>query len=177
MDTFGTLLTTEHLGDLLFLVAFFLGQCVWVFICAAAAIRNQNNPLRTRWEYVQLNWDILAIRFLFEAILIYMPWRHIGPQDILKFFGQTWQWPFAGSSGPGMYFVLGIAADSLFNAVSKSKKLPSWLTQWIQEKVPQITTGKLVGKVETKTKFTPADESQPTTETSTEMPVVEPPKE
>lgn len=173
MTTFAMLISTEHLGDLLFWIAFLVGQCVWVFICACAAIRSKTNPLKRRVDYVKLNWDILAIRFFFEALLIFFPWRHIGPQDILKFFGQTWQWPFGSSTGPGVYLVLGVAADSLFNAVSKSKKLPEWLRQWIQEKVPQVPM-EIVANVETKTTITPVDQDQPITETTTTTPVVAP---
>src|ERR1700682_4217263 len=98
-------------GDIAYWFVFFLGQCLWVLVCAAAAIRSKHNPIKTRRAYLGANWDIFLGRFAVE-ILFFVIWRHVGLNDILKYAGQGFRVPFEGGGGPVAAFFLGFGADS-----------------------------------------------------------------
>jgi len=98
MKTIGTLLTPEHRGDIGYWLVFFLGTCVWLLVCAGAAIRSKHNPLKSRWAYVQMNWDIFLIRQI-PDLIIYTIWRHVNLNDVLAALHLPWQLGISGESG------------------------------------------------------------------------------
>jgi hypothetical protein len=151
---------------------FFAGQCLWLLVCAAAAVRSVHNPIKRRRDYVATNWDIFLIRFSLE-IVFYVIWRHYSLNDFLALIGQTWRVPFAGSGGPVAVFFLGFGADSLIGVVSHWNKLPTGLRSWIQERIPQVPQ-QIVAEVETKTTITPVATDQPATETKSTTQVLGP---
>lgn len=135
------LISPHHLGDLIYWFIFFLGECLWVFSCAAAAIRSKSNPLKTRRQYVALNWDIYLIRFACE-FGIYFAWRHVALNTILSYFHLPYQFSpdqgGPGAGGPVAAFFLGLGADVIFNTLSHWQKLPDQLRMFIQEKIPDV---------------------------------------
>lgn len=166
------MLTQHQIGDLAYWLVFFAGQCLWLLVCAAAAVRSVHNPIKRRRDYVAANWDIFLIRFTLE-IVFYVIWRHYSLNDFLALIGQTWRVPFAGSGGPVAVFFLGFGADSLIGVVSHWNKLPDGLRSWIQERIPQVPQ-QIVADVETKTTITPVNSDQPATETKSVTQVLGP---
>lgn len=116
---------------------FFVGQCLWVLVCAAAAIRSQHNPIKTRRAYLVLNWDILLVRFVLE-IGFFTLWTRFSMNDLLKMTGQAWTFPFSGNGGLTAILMVGFASDSLLGAVSHWDRLPGFARTWIAERIPQL---------------------------------------
>ena len=140
-------LTPELIGDIAYWVVFFVGTCVWVFICATAAIRSRHNPVASRWEYFEHNWDIYAIRLVTVDLTIYLILRHYSINDALALLGQTWKLPGSGA-GVMTYFFAGLGSDSLVAFALKSKNVPGWLRKWVQEKIPELPQ-EVIATVET----------------------------
>lgn len=134
-------MSIHHLGDLAYWAVFFLGECLWVLVCAAAAIRSKYNPIKSRREYVRQNWDVFLIRFAVE-ISFYAIWRHVSLNEILTLTKIPYQLPAQsggpGAGGPVAAFFLGFGADSLIGVASHWNKLPEKLRQWIQERIPEV---------------------------------------
>ena len=134
-------MSNHLLGDLIYWVIFLAGECLWVLICAAAAVRSKHNPLKSRRAYVKENWDIYLIRFCVE-FLVYYGWRHVALNTLLSMVNVSWQLPVVsggpGAGGPVGAFFLGLGADSLIGAASHWQKLPEALRQWIGERIPDV---------------------------------------
>ena len=134
-------MSQHQLGDLIYWFMFFLGECMWVLVCAAAAIRSQHNPLKSRRQYVAQNWDIYLVRFSVE-IIFYALWRHVALNTVLATINIPWQLPInaggPGSGGPLAAFFIGFGADSLIGVASHWDKLPLAMRQWIQERIPSV---------------------------------------
>ncbi len=134
-------MSTHHLGDLAYWFVFFLGECLWVLVCAAAAIRSKYNPIKSRREYVRQNWDIFLIRFAVE-IIFYTAWRHLSLNELLTLTKISYQLPVQSGGpsggGPVAAFFLGFGADALIGVASHWDKLPEKLRQWIQERIPEV---------------------------------------
>ncbi len=134
-------MSLHHWGDLIYWAFFFLGECLWVLVCAAAAIRSKSNPLKTRREYLARNWDIYLIRFAVE-IAFYAIWRHVALNTVAAFVHFPYQIPpemgGAGAGGPLAAFFLGFGADSLIGLASHWNRLPEQLRSWIQERIPDV---------------------------------------
>jgi hypothetical protein len=141
MNMIGALLTPEHWGDFCYWLVFFVGTCGWLLMCASAAIRSKHNPLKSRWAYVQTNWDIFLVRQI-PDLIIYTIWRHLTLNDILTTFHIPWQWAFNGSSGFVGALSTGFSADALIAYGLKTKYVPDAVRQWVQERIPELPTDK-----------------------------------
>lgn len=174
-------ISPHQIGDVIYWTLFVAGQCVWVLICAAAAIRSKQNPIKSRSAYVAMNWDILLIRFIVEWLTIFYLWRHYSVNDLLSFFHATWQFPVNTGNSPVAAIALGLLADVLLNSFAKAKldKAPAWVN-WIQtfllERIPQVPQEQ-VATVETTTKITPVNQAIPVTETKTSVSIMAPQEE
>lgn len=135
---------TEHfVGDIGFYLCFVAGQFLFMLKRAASAIRNPTNNIKTRRQFFHINWDILSIRAIVEALVVYYPWRHIGVAAILGLFhidtSQGWIHILLGTgigSGAIAAVAIGYASDSGLDGISQYKKLPDWLRRWIAENIP-----------------------------------------
>ena len=141
MKMLALLLTPEHWGDVGYWIVFFIGTCGWLLLCAGAAIRSKHNPLKSRWAYVQTNWDIFLIRQI-PDLVIYTLWRHLTLNDVLAVFHIPWQWAFNGSSGIVGALCVGFCADVLTAAGLKTKYVPDAVRQWVQERIPELPADK-----------------------------------
>jgi hypothetical protein len=141
MKMLAVLLTAEHWGDVGYWIVFFMGTCVWLLVCAGAALRSKHNPLRSRWAYVQMNWDIFLIRQI-PDLIVFNIWRHVSLNDILAMIHIPWQWAFNGSSGFVGALTTGFAADALIAYGLKTKYVPDVVRQWVQERIPELPADK-----------------------------------
>ncbi len=128
-------------ADLFFYVFFLLGQFVFALSRASKAIRSKENPVKTRREFFYHNWDVLLIRAGIEFVLFFLPWRHYSTATLLSYFGLSSD-NFVvnlltiASESPSGAGALGFAADSLFDWLSLSEKIPGFLRNWIKENIP-----------------------------------------
>lgn len=145
MFAFLSPLQSHLLYDALFYLAFIVGQLLFVLKRAGSAIRNPTTTIKTRWEYVNLNWDTILIRGVLEFLVIFYPWRHFSTAEIAHFFGWnigTWSLP----DNPVVATLLGFASDSLLDWLAVSQKLPSFLQKWLSENVPQLPANQQGGR-------------------------------
>jgi hypothetical protein len=122
------------IGDVGYYAAFLAGQGLFVLSCAAAALRNKTNPVKTRREYVAHNWDILAIRAGAEMALVFYVWRHHLIGAVVALTGWTLPDWTAIPQSPMGAFALGFVADGLLNWALKSPKVPDWA----KERIPAL---------------------------------------
>lgn len=141
MNAMAAFLTPEHWGDLGYWIVFFAGTCVWLLMCASAAIRSKHNPLRSRWAYVAMNWDIFLIRQI-PDLIIYTIWRHISVNDVLAALHVPWSLGITGSSGFVGALSTGFSADALIAYGLKTKYVPDAVRQWVQERIPELPADK-----------------------------------
>lgn len=141
LSTVAALLTPEHWGDVLYWFVFFGGTCLWLLVCAGAATRSKHNPLKTRWAYVEMNWDIFLIRQV-PDLVIYTLWRHVSLNDLLAIVHIPWQPAFSGSSGFVGALSVGFSADVLIASGLKTKYVPDFIRQWVQERIPELPADK-----------------------------------
>ena len=134
-------LTPEHRGDVGYWLVFFLGTCVWLLVCAGAAIRSKHNPLKSRWAYVQTNWDIFLIRQI-PDLVIFTIWRHVSLNDVLGALHLPWQLGISGESGLVGALCVGFSADALIAYGLKTKYVPDAVRQWVQERIPELPADK-----------------------------------
>jgi hypothetical protein len=173
------LISTHHLGDIVYWALFFLGQCIWVLICCAAAIRSTHNPIKSRRAYIKANWDIFLIRFIAEWILIYYPYRHYSLNDVLTFFHVGYQLPISMGNSPIATIALGTGSDVILNTFAKWQGAPSWLQPvqaFILERIPQVPMEQ-VAIVKTTTVITPTADDAPVITKTTTAPVMGPTQE
>ena len=137
MNTIAAFLTPEHWGDLGYWLVFFAGTCMWLLVCAGAAIRSKHNPLKTRWAYVEMNWDIFLVRQI-PDLIIFAVWRHVSLNDILAALHMPWETPLSGSSGFVGALAVGFMADVLIAYAMKTKYVPDAIRQWVQERIPEL---------------------------------------
>src|SRR5579863_9748542 len=135
------LLTPEHWGDVGYWIVFFAGTCMWLLVCAGAAIRSKHNPLKTRWDYVNMNWDIFLIRQI-PDLVIYTIWRHVSLNDILTLAHIPWKMGISGESGFVGALAVGFSADVLMASALKTKYVPDVIRQWVQERIPELPADK-----------------------------------
>lgn len=117
-------------------LAFVLGQLLFVLKRAASAIRNPNNTIKTRRDYLYANWDMLTIRILLEGVVFIACW-HIGVAKILALF-TSWQSPITFPAIPPFYFTLGFFVDSAVDWYAVSSIGPAFLREFVKENIPQI---------------------------------------
>lgn len=141
MKMIAALLTPEHWGDVSYWLVFFIGTCMWLLLCAGAAIRSKHNPLKTRWAYVEMNWDIFLIRQI-PDLVIYTLWRHVSLNDILTALHLPWTLGISGSSGFVGALAVGFSADVLIASGLKTKYVPDAIRQWVQERIPELPADK-----------------------------------
>ena len=124
--------------DFLYWVPFFFGQCLFILKRTALAIRSPLNAVRSRRQYLFLNWDILAIRTALEFALVYIPYRHI-PIDTLT-AGFSWHMPFhIPQDSAVLSFLLGYMSDSTTDWIAMQDtifKIP--IPSWIKETIPHL---------------------------------------
>lgn len=141
MQTLGLLLTSHQLADIGYWIVFFAGTCVWLLVCAGAAIRSKHNPLKSRWAYVAMNWDIFLIRQI-PDLIIFTIWRHVSLNDVLTALHLPWQLSISGSSGFVGALSVGFSADALIAYGLKTKYVPDAVRQWVQERIPELPADK-----------------------------------
>jgi hypothetical protein len=135
---------SEHaVGDIGFYMCFLMGQFLFMLKRASSAIRSTTNPIKTRRQFFYVNWDVLSVRAAVEAIAVYYPWRHLGIGMILGFLNFNtstgWIHTVLGTgvgSGAIAAIAIGYVADSGFDGVSQSKRVPEWLKRWVKENIP-----------------------------------------
>jgi hypothetical protein len=140
---------SHHVQDLLLYIPFLVGQLVYIMKRAGFSMRAGRAP--TRRAYIYQNWDILAFRSVLEFILVYTPFRHYSPNQLLTVFhvdlsGVSWlsflQTPV---ESPVSFLFLGIGADGMFDWfvdwASRSPKVPQPVRNWLTENVPPMTNG------------------------------------
>src|SRR5262249_21153214 len=75
---------TEHMRvDVLYWLAFAAGQWLFILKRMALALRSPMNGVKTRKQYLLLNWDVLLIRSALEFVIIFYPYRHVDPNTIM----------------------------------------------------------------------------------------------
>ena len=141
MKTLAVLLTPEHRADVGYWIVFFAGTCIWLLMCAGAALRSKHNPLKTRWAYVSMNWDIFLIRQI-PDLIIFTVWRHVNMNDLLALAHIPWQPAFSGSSGFVGAITTGFSADALIAYALKTKYVPDAVREWVQERIPELPADK-----------------------------------
>ncbi len=101
---------SDHLKwDAVFWLPFFFGQSLFILKRMALAVRSPLNPLKSRKEYLKLNWDVLLIRSALEFAVVYFPYRHV-PMDT---FTATLHIPFhIPQDSAVVSFLLGFLSDS-----------------------------------------------------------------
>lgn len=157
--------TLELITDVVYWLVFFSGTTIWFMLCAGAAVRSRHNPLASRWEYCQKNWDIFAARQL-PDLCIFWVWRHVSLSDVLGAVHLPWGLQISGSGGFIGAILAGFFADVLIAAILKSRYVPEWARKVVQERIPELPQ-ELVATVETTTTVKPVDESQQETTTKT----------
>lgn len=141
MNHLAALLTPEHWSDVGYWIVFFAGTCIWLLVCSGAAIRSKHNPLKNRWAYVQMNWDIFLIRQV-PDLIIFTVWRHLSVNDLLALAHIPWQPAFSGSSGFVGALTTGFSADALIAYGLKTKYVPDVVREWVQERIPELPADK-----------------------------------
>lgn len=142
-------ITPHHLQDLLLYITFLGGQLIYIMKRAGFSMRAGRAP--TRRAYVYQNWDIIAFRSVLEFIIVFMPFRHLSPDQIIGLLhidlsGVSWlsflQTPLESPVG---FLGLGIASDGLFDWfvdwASRSPKVPQAVRNWLTENVPPMANG------------------------------------
>jgi len=138
----GAFLSQHALGDITFYFCFLFGQFLFGLKRSASAIRNPANPIKTRWAFFYVNWDVLSVRAAIEGLTIYYPWRHIPLSTLLGWFQialPAWIQTLVNegdAGGPIAAVALGYIADSALDGLSMWSKLPAWLSHWIKENIP-----------------------------------------
>lgn len=131
-------LTPYQQGDILYYVAFLVGQLLFLLNRASSAIRSKSNPIKSRSAYISANWDILLTRIALEAgVFIYA--RHIGVSGLIAIF-TTWKMPVQIPQSGFSFGCMGYAVDSLVDWYAVSNKCPVWLQKWIKENIPSVVT-------------------------------------
>lgn len=138
--------TSHHLHDVFLYFCFFLGQAIYIVKRAGFSMRAGRAP--SRRAYVYQNWDILMFRSAFEFVLIFMPFTHFAPGQILAWFHidissfaslATLQTPVRH---PVALFGVGIGSDGLadwfVDWASRSPKIPQGVRNWLTENVPPV---------------------------------------
>ena len=129
---------TDHVRvDLLYWLAFFFGQCLFMLKRTALAIRSPMNAMRSRTEYIQRNWDVLLIRTALEFALIFWPYRHVPIASLLAFTG--WNMPFAVPQSAVVSFFLGFISDAMMDWLALQDSFLKFpIPSWIKETIPQL---------------------------------------
>jgi hypothetical protein len=127
----------EHKLDALFALAFIAGEALFILRRCAIAIRSKTNPLRSRRDYLYLNWDALLYRVGLELGLIYWPMRHYRTVE-------AWTGNRVHVTVPQfwiVFFLLGIFADALLDWFFTLDRVPifGWpIPAWLKEDLPAL---------------------------------------
>lgn len=132
-------MSSEMIVDLVLWVFFFLGQCMWILKCAAAAIRSKNSPVNTRFGFIAANWDIFVIRMSIELIPFWIL-RHVSIDSILGWFGSTApKWiPMGIGESWLLFFLAGLGADIAIDSLAQSNWIPEKWRKRLKEEIPEI---------------------------------------
>jgi hypothetical protein len=159
-------LTQHEVYDILFYLLFLLGQGIFILKLADQAARA-HNLIKTRRQYILLNWVPLLIRIMFES-LFFFAYRHYTMLTQAPWFpdwAPHWNLPQYGV----IFAPFGYLSDSILDWVSQQPKVPAWIKAQIPA-VPQA----VVAKVTTTTTIEPVDENVPVTEKTTVSKVTAP---
>lgn len=108
--------------------------------------------MRTRRQYVRLNWDILGIRSALEFVFVFTPYRHV-PLDRLT-AALPWHLPFnIPQDSLAFCILLGYLSSSMMDSAAMQEKLFGFpIPGWVKETIPQIpAVQQLVQNLTTKT--------------------------
>lgn len=135
--TLWSLLTEHQRWDAIYYTAFFGGQMLFLLKRIGLAIRSPMNLLKTRRQYVRLNWDILLNRTILEFAIVYYPFRHIDINTLFGMFG--WNMPFHVPNSAISFFLLGYLSDSLMDWFAMQDKLMGIkIPDIVKETVPHL---------------------------------------
>lgn len=131
-------LTSHQLWDIIYYLPFLCGQALFLLKRVGLAIRSPLNCLKSRREYLYINWDILVYRAGLEFILIYFPYRH---QDVvsgwLASFG--WHLPFQLPQAAILFVMLGLMSDYMLDWIAGHDKVFGMtIPKFLKEQIPQI---------------------------------------
>lgn len=144
MSKLAALFSTANWPAIGYWLIFFLGTCGWLLVCAGAAVRSKHNPLKSRMEYVYMNWDIFLVRQI-PDLIIFTIWRYVTLKDIFAALHVPIGLPISGNGGLVAALCLGFSADALTAYALKSKYVPDAIRQWVQERIPELPADKPAG--------------------------------
>jgi hypothetical protein len=105
-----------NLSVLVLWVAFFVGQMVYILMRASWAIRSKTNPVKSRWDFFYMWWDVILVRTLIEVALF---WMYKSYPDVLTSLaakaGLTWN--LSLPLVPPVAFFVGLTADFMLDWV------------------------------------------------------------
>lgn len=127
------MITSHHIGDLLYWLAFLAGQLLHDL--KRADIQSRWRPGATKRAFFTKNWVVLVIRAALQLPFFY-GWRHY---DVLPWISSLTGYavPFAIPVNPLTSFLFGFFADSLLDWFSTWDKAPTW----IKSEIPKIEDG------------------------------------
>jgi hypothetical protein len=126
--------------DVLYYIAFFLGQCLFVLKRADLAARSNTNGTPTKMAYLGHTWVTLLVRMVLEFVLVYYPYRHLSINDLFSSWG--WHFPFQIPQSAVGAFCLGYLSDSLLDWMGTRQTFPGTnitIPKWLKEQVPPLT--------------------------------------
>lgn len=132
-----SLLTEHQKWDVIYYAPFLGGQMLFLLKRIGLAIRSPLNLLKSRREYLYLNWDILSVRYVLEFAVVYYPFRHIEINTLFAMFG--WNMPFHIPDSAISFFLLGYMSDSLMDWMAMQDKLMGVkVPNIVKETVPHL---------------------------------------
>lgn len=145
-----SLLSEHQMWDVIYYAPFLIGQMLFLLKRIGLAIRSPLNLLRTRRQYLRLNWDILTIRYILEFAIVYYPFRHVEMNSLFAMFG--WHIPFHIPDSAISFFLLGYMSDSLMDWFAMQDKIMGiTIPNIVKETVPHLpAAASLVEKLKQK---------------------------
>jgi hypothetical protein len=130
-------LVPHHFTDLLYWLAFFGGQLLFILKRADLAVRSPLNAVNSKWQYFTINWVPLLIRTFIEFVVIYTPYRDIPSDKIIAAFG--WNIPLKIPQSWVVAAALGYLSDSLMDwGAMQEKILGIKVPSFIKETIPHL---------------------------------------
>jgi hypothetical protein len=134
-------LSAHQQTDILYYLAFVVGQLLSVLRRADMATRSLTNPTPNRRTFIWRNWVPILIRSVLEFVFIFYPYREFDINTIISKFG--WHLPFLIPQSVVVAFLFGFFSDALLDWLLTLQTFPgtTWpIPTWIKEQVPPLTS-------------------------------------
>lgn len=123
--------------DIIYWLAFALGQALFLLKRADLAAKSPLNGVRTKRNFFYLNWVTIIYRSAVEFVFPFYVFRHVDPNVLMA--GMSWHLPFSIPQNGVFFFVLGLFSDLIMDWAAMQKSVMGIpVPSWLKENIPQL---------------------------------------